>query len=158
MTRPPKDHVSRRTALTGAATLGVGVPLLAACGADEQTATDTSSSSPSSAATSGSTTSESASGAATGLATTSDIAVGGGEIFTDEKVVVVQPTAGDFKAFSAVCTHQGCLVGSVTSQGIVCPCHNSVFSVEDGSPTSGPASEPLESVEVTVVGDQITLA
>ena len=160
--RRTTDHLSRRTALTGVATVGVGVPFLVACGADEETASDPSSatgSSPSADSSGSPTPSDTGSSAAAGgLASTSDIEVGGGEIFADEEVVVVQPTAGEFKAYSAVCTHQGCLVASISSEGIVCPCHNSVFSLDDGAPTSGPASEPLEEVQLTVTGDQISLA
>ena len=74
------------------------------------------------------------------------------------KVVVTQPTEGDFKAFTAVCTHQGCLVETSTEGDIPCPCHSSKFSLEDGSPVSGPASAPLAPVEITVDGDSIALA
>ncbi|MFI7702791.1 Rieske 2Fe-2S domain-containing protein [Nonomuraea sp. NPDC049480] len=92
------------------------------------------------------------------LANTSDIPEGGGKIFESQKIVVVQPTAGDFKAFSAVCTHAGCTVGSVQNKTINCPCHGSKFSIEDGSPTAGPASDPLEEKKITVDGDSIRLA
>jgi Rieske Fe-S protein len=92
------------------------------------------------------------------LGSTSDIEVGGGTIFADAGVVVTQPTAGDFKAFDATCTHQGCQVGDVSDGTIHCPCHNSRFSIVDGSPQSGPATSPLKEVAVTVEGDQIKLA
>ena len=52
-----------------------------------------------------------------------DIPVGGGKVFDALKVVVTQPTAGDYKAFSAVCTHQGCTVNGVSNGVITCPCH-----------------------------------
>src|SRR5215472_12634585 len=52
-----------------------------------------------------------------------DIPVGGGAIFADQDVVVTQPVAGQFKAFSATCTHQACLVASVAQGKIICPCH-----------------------------------
>ena len=89
---------------------------------------------------------------------TSDVPVGGGTILTDQKVVVTQPTAGEFKAFTAVCTHQGCLVASVADGVITCPCHGSTFSAADGAVISGPAPSPLAAVPVTVSGTQITIA
>jgi Rieske Fe-S protein len=88
---------------------------------------------------------------------TADIPVGGGQIRTDQKVVVTQPTAGSFKAFTAVCTHRGCLVASIADGMIVCPCHGSRFSISDGSVTGGPAPAPLAPAAITVSGDTITL-
>src|SRR5690349_15478085 len=41
---------------------------------------------------------------------TTDVPVGGGVIVDERNVVVTQPTAGQFKAFTAICTHQGCTV------------------------------------------------
>jgi nitrite reductase/ring-hydroxylating ferredoxin subunit len=76
-------------------------------------------------------------------------------VFTDAKVVVTQPTAGQFKGFSAICTHQGNPVGSVEGGQIVCPFHNSHFSIADGSPVSGPAQTALPSVSVAVRGSNI---
>ncbi|MFI7107997.1 Rieske (2Fe-2S) protein [Nonomuraea sp. NPDC050227] len=92
------------------------------------------------------------------LAKTADIPVGGGTIFKDQKIVVTQPTAGEFKAFSAICTHKGCPVGSVADGAIVCPCHGSKFNIADGSVTNGPADKPLAAQQIKVEGDQITLA
>jgi Rieske Fe-S protein len=92
------------------------------------------------------------------LAATSDIPVGGGTVFADDDVVVTQPTAGEFKAFSATCTHQGCKVNAVTNGQIACPCHGSRFSVADGSVVAGPAKKPLPAKSVTVDGDSIVLA
>ena len=69
-----------------------------------------------------------------GLTSTSDIEVGGGAIFADDEVVITQPSEGEFKAFSAVCTHQGCLVSSVSDGTINCDCHGSKFSIETGEP------------------------
>jgi Rieske Fe-S protein len=155
--------LSRRHALSGAAVVGVGVPFLAACGAGEaSTATDSPSTPASSAAgtTAPSDPATSAEGtpAASGLTTTADIPVGGGKIFADEEVVIVQPTEGEFLAWSNICTHQGCAVSSVEDGVIVCNCHNSTFSIEDGSPQSGPASSPLDEIALTVDGDSISLA
>lgn len=92
------------------------------------------------------------------LASTSDIPEGGGKIFSGAGVVVTQPTAGTFKAFSSTCTHQGCAVGSVADGVIVCPCHNSHFSVTDGSVKQGPATEALPAKKITVSGKSIKLA
>ena len=89
---------------------------------------------------------------------TADVPVGGGKILADAKVVVTQPTAGTYKAFTAICTHQGCTVASVANGTISCACHGSAFSATDGSVTNGPASSPLAAVPVTVAGDTITLA
>ncbi|MFG2331810.1 Rieske (2Fe-2S) protein [Streptomyces sp. NPDC048604] len=91
------------------------------------------------------------------LAKTSDIPVGGGTVFAERKVVVTQPTAGEFKAFSAICTHQGCTVNKVANGTIDCPCHGSKFRIADGSVAAGPAPRPLPAEQITVEGDQITL-
>jgi Rieske Fe-S protein len=92
------------------------------------------------------------------LAKTSDIPVGGGKIFADEKVVVTQPEKDDFKAFSAVCTHRGCTVGSVSDGIIHCPCHKSEFHITDGSVAKGPATQPLPTEQIKVRGNSIRLA
>ncbi|MEO3870685.1 Rieske (2Fe-2S) protein [Nonomuraea sp. B12E4] len=92
------------------------------------------------------------------LADTADIPSGGGKVFEGQKIVVTQPTDGEFKAFTAICTHQGCTVASVSNGTINCPCHGSKFSIEDGSVANGPASEPLEEKKITVDGDKIRLA
>ena len=66
-----------------------------------------------------------------------DIPVGGGKVFDALKVVVTQPTAGDFKAFSAICTHQGCTVNGVSNGVITCPCHGSTFDIATGAVDAG---------------------
>ncbi|WP_232320173.1 ubiquinol-cytochrome c reductase iron-sulfur subunit [Herbidospora daliensis] len=91
------------------------------------------------------------------LAKTSDIPVEGGTVFPDQKVVVVQPAKGEFRAFSAVCTHQGCTIADVSSGMINCPCHGSMFWL-DGKVMGGPATKPLPEVKIKVDGDTITLA
>jgi Rieske Fe-S protein len=141
--------INRRRALSGSAAVALGVPVLAACGGgDDATATDSSSPD------------ASAGGAGSGeaLASAADVPVGGCFVVAAAKVVLTQPAKGDFKAFSAVCTHQGCAVESSTEGDIPCPCHGSTFSLEDGSPLSGPASAALAPVEITVDGDSITRA
>ena len=91
------------------------------------------------------------------LASTSDIPVGGGKIFADIQAVVTQPTAGKFKAFSSICTHQSCPVASVTDT-INCDCHGSKFSIADGSVVAPPATQPLPAKTVTVEGDSLTVS
>jgi Rieske Fe-S protein len=130
---------TRRTILlaTGAATLAVG------CGEYGNENSDSGSSSVQ---------------AGTELAKTSEIPVGGGKIFKDEKVVVTQPTKGEFKAFSDICTHQGCQVTSVSGGTINCPCHGSKFHITDGSVANPPADKPLPEKQIRVTGDSIELA
>jgi Rieske Fe-S protein len=143
--------INRRRALAGSAAVAVGVPILAACGEDSAATGSGSGGSGGSPSASGGTVGET-------LATASDVPVGGCFVVSGAKVVVTQPSEGDFKAFTAVCTHQGCLVETSSEGDIPCPCHGSTFSLEDGSPISGPASAPLAAVDITVDGDTITRA
>ncbi|HET9648278.1 MAG TPA: Rieske (2Fe-2S) protein [Microlunatus sp.] len=85
-----------------------------------------------------------------------EIPVGGGRVFNPQRVVVTQPTAGNFLAFSAVCTHQGCTVAQVTAT-IDCPCHGSRFAITDGSVVNGPSTEALPGVPIHRQGDQLTV-
>lgn len=142
----PGRETTRRAALAGAGFAGLAATL-AACGGSRGS---------SSGGTSGS--GQAGSGGSAALASTSEIPVGGGKVFSAEKVVVTQPTAGEFKAFSAVCTHMQCLVDQVASGTIDCPCHGSEFSVKNGSVVSGPAPSPLPAQAIKVTGGKITLA
>lgn len=85
-----------------------------------------------------------------------DVPVGGAQVFDAAGVVVTQPTAGSFSAFSTICPHQGCAV-SVEGASIVCPCHRSTFAL-DGSVTRGPAQAPLRPRAVTLQDGEIRLA
>ena len=96
--------------------------------------------------------------AASALAATSQIPVGGGKIFPGPKVVVTQPAAGEFKAFSAVCTHMGCVVSQVSGGTIDCPCHGSQYSITTGDVVAGPAPNPLPAKQIKVSGDSVFLA
>ncbi|MES5823956.1 Rieske (2Fe-2S) protein [Streptomyces sp. RG80] len=132
----PTSTPSRRTVVAAVGAAGLAITLNA-CGSDDG----------SSSASSG-----------TALAKTSDIPEGGGKIFKDAGVVVTQPTAGQFKAFSSKCTHQGCAVTGISDGVITCPCHKSEFSVSDGSVQKGPATQPLPEEKITVSGESISLA
>lgn len=70
-------------------------------------------------------------------------------------VIVSQPSSGEYKAFSTVCTHQGCQVQVQDSNRIVCPCHGSEYAVADGSVVHGPAEEALTSYPVQEKGGKI---
>lgn len=99
-----------------------------------------------------------ASGGAPALAAVADVPVGGGVVLAAQQLVVTQPQAGTFKAFSAVCTHQGCAVNEVAGGTINCPCHGSKFAITDGAPTKGPAKKPLAETAVTVQGTSVVRA
>ena len=96
--------------------------------------------------------------AGTELGAAADVPVGGGKVFADKQVVVTQPAAGSFAAFSAICTHQGCTVDTVADGTINCPCHGSKFAIADGAVANGPASKSLEKKPITVANGKITLA
>jgi Rieske Fe-S protein len=152
------DKISRRAIGGLAAAAGVGVPLLAACSSnDPATANDPSGGSPSSAPSSPAGSSSSGVAGGEALTKTSDIDVGGGTIFSEQEVVVTPPASGEFKCFTAVCSHQGCIVSDVSDGTINCACHGSQFSIEDGSVVTGPATFPLAEEQITVAGDEIML-
>jgi Rieske Fe-S protein len=134
---------TRRVVLGLAASVGAA-GVVAACGGGEEAAGPAASSSPP------------AGGEA--LTSTADVPVGSGVILADAKVVVTQPTAGTFKAFSSTCTHNHCQLSGFTGGRITCPCHGSTFSITDGSPNGGPAPSPLPEVAIKVVGDGVVRA
>jgi Rieske Fe-S protein len=136
----PPANPTRRAVLGGAVTVGA-VGVLAACGG-AGTSDSAGSSTP-------------AGGQA--LTSAADVPVGGGVIIADAKVVVTQPKAGTFKAFSSTCTHQGCQVTGISGGRITCPCHLSSFSIADGSP-KGLAPSPLPEVAIKVEGDEVVRA
>jgi Rieske Fe-S protein len=146
-------EMTRRVLLRGAAVTGVAAPLLTACASDNG-------GSGSGAGDSGSGGSKSGSGSASAKAevAVSDVPVDGGTILADKQVVVTQPAKDDFKAFSAVCTHQGCTVQTITDGRITCPCHGSQFSIEDGSVVQGPATQPLPAFKASVQGGTVTVS
>lgn len=138
----PQTGVSRRTVVE--ACLVAGAVTLSGC-----TVYDTSVDAPAPAK------SGKPAGSGGPIAAAADVPVGGGLVVKDQKLVVTQPTKGDFKGFSAVCTHAGCVVGDVADGTINCGCHGSKFSIADGSVVAGPAKAPLGDAPVTVDGTNI---
>ncbi|MEU0074395.1 Rieske (2Fe-2S) protein [Streptomyces sp. NPDC006332] len=150
----PVPAPSRRTVVASLGAAGLAVALTA-CGSD-----DDASGSPTEqgAAGTGGTAADPGAGGGTALAKTADIPEGGGKVFSDEKVVVSQPKAGDYKAFSTICTHRKCPMTDLKGDVLSCSCHGSQFSVTDGSVKKGPATEPLAAKQISVDGDSIKLA
>jgi Rieske Fe-S protein len=133
------DFFTRRGLLAGVGLAGLA-GAITACGAG--------SSSPASG---------SASGGSGALGSTAEVPAGGGKVFAADQVVVTQPTAGEFKAFSAVCTHMGCIVNQVSDGTIDCPCHGSQYSITTGDVLAGPAPKPLPAKRIRVSGGSIFL-
>lgn len=134
MPHGPTPELGRRAVVVGAA-LGAGLTV-AGCSVAAPAATPTPTTGP--------------------LGPTADVPVGSATIFAGQGVVVTQPDAGSFSAFSVACPHQGCAVGAVEGAEIICPCHGSRFGL-DGAVLTGPATAGLTSVPVTVSGDELTL-
>ncbi|MEE4597705.1 Rieske (2Fe-2S) protein [Streptomyces sp. DSM 41524] len=161
----PGQGTTRRAVVTAAGAAGLAATL-AACGKDDggsgggaDSAQDAGGAQPSqSASQSAEGGGQSGGGDGMELAKTSQIPEGGGMVFKDHKVVVTQPKAGDFKAFSSICTHQGCSVGDVSGGTINCPCHQSKFDITDGSVKGGPAQKPLPGAQIKVQGSSIWMA
>ncbi|MFN8126769.1 MAG: Rieske (2Fe-2S) protein [Candidatus Nanopelagicales bacterium] len=145
MSDSTSEPIDRRTVLSVAGAVGAA-GVLAACssGGSSSSAPSPGSSQKPDAGTGGQT-----------IATKSEVPVGGGVVVADKMVVVTQPKAGQFKAFTSTCPHQGCTVSSVTDDVILCPCHGSEFSAESGDVLRGPAMTGLTPVAITVEGDSI---
>jgi Rieske Fe-S protein len=131
--------LTRRGMLTGATAVGVGVGVAATLGAcaDEGPSQQPSASEPV-------------------TVPRASVPVGGATI--SSQVIVAQPTEGEFVAFSAVCTHEHCLISRVEADTVVCTCHGSAFSSIDGAVVRGPAQRPLDARSVTSDGVNLTVA
>lgn len=134
------DGISRRIVFSGLGAIGVAAALAGCGGGDSDEGSDPSVES----------------GAE--LVATSEVPVGGGIVLTDEKILVTQPTEGDFKAFTAVCTHQSLLVTSVADGTIKCDNHGSSYSAETGEVAGGPAPSALATVAIEVKDGKILAA
>ncbi|MBB4893001.1 Rieske Fe-S protein [Streptomyces olivoverticillatus] len=83
------------------------------------------------------------------------IPAGGAKLFREQRVVVCRSAQGEYKAFSAVCTHAGCVVDKIEDGKISCPCHGSKFDAATGKVLQGPAGAPLPSVPVKADGGKL---
>lgn len=152
-----RRSVLKAVTLGGVAVVGIGV---AGCG----TSTDDASAGPigtdpaPSVQGSASTTPAETPSKPDPLTAADEVPVAGGVVLKADEIVVTQPETGTFKAFTAVCTHSGCLVNSVADGVISCPCHGSQFSIDDGSVVAGPAPTPLAEVDVQLKGGNVVRA
>jgi cytochrome b6-f complex iron-sulfur subunit len=63
----------------------------------------------------------------------------------------------DINVYSTRCTHLGCKVKPSGDGRLICPCHGSVFSTENGSAVSGPAQKPLEILDYVIEEEYLTI-
>ncbi|HWG28258.1 Rieske (2Fe-2S) protein [Actinospica sp.] len=147
-TSADRRTVLRATAL-GVAVAGVGVTA-AACSSSNSQPQGSAAQTASVAGATG------AAGGGTATVAASKVPVDSGFIDQTNRVVVTQPSSGEFKAFTAVCTHAQCTVSTISNNVIQCPCHGSQYSAKDGSVIQGPAPSPLTSKTVSVSGSTIT--
>ena len=151
--------LARRTVLVTGGAIGAAAALAACGGSGDSAASSSAGSSGASPApeSSGAGGSSPAAPAGEVLGPVDQVTVGSGVVYDGPKVVVTQPAEGDIRGFTAVCPHQGCLVSEVTNNEILCPCHGSLFSAQDGAVITGPATTGLAPVDVSVVDNQVVL-
>lgn len=97
-------------------------------------------------------------GAPVEVAEEKDLPVGQGKVvqYRDRSAIVIHTKEG-MVAFSAVCTHLGCIVKwKADKQEIECPCHGAVFDTK-GNVVSGPPPKPLPPLKVEVKNGKIYL-
>jgi Rieske Fe-S protein len=160
---------TRRTVLRAAgvvALAGAGVAPLTGCAAEstsgapsttptEPATSEPASSSPTAEATPAKPSASKAQAPKGPSVATSKVPVGGGVILADADYVVTQPSKGSYKAFSKICTHQGCPVAEVRDGVIHCNCHGSEYSIKDGSVTKPPAPKPLAEAKTKVFEGEV---
>ena len=130
--------MSRRAVIAGVGLVAAG----AACGRVPEAPVDPATPSP---------------GTGRPVGRTDEVPVGGGTIFPDARVVVTQPTPGEFHGFGIVCTHDSCELTSVSDGTINCPCHGSRYAITDGSVVRGPARTGLRVENIAVDGGRIVV-
>ncbi|MCD9142265.1 Rieske (2Fe-2S) protein [Streptomyces albireticuli] len=138
MTSPSGPLSSRRTVLRGAALAGAaGLGATACTGGKETPKAPVTPTAP------------------VDLGAPEEVPVGGARLYREERLLVSRSAQGEFKAFSAVCTHAGCVMTKVQSGEASCPCHGSKFDVNTGKVLRGPADAPLPDVPVKVAGGKL---
>jgi Rieske Fe-S protein len=146
--QPAAPQASRRALLTGTSIAVVaaaaGATWYATVGPSPRAGAPGSYQQPSSAA-----------GTPTALAQIAQIPEGGGVVLDAQSVVLTRETGDEVHGFSAICTHQGCLVSAVADGKITCPCHGSTFDANTGAVLGGPAPSPLATVPVKVVNGTV---
>src|SRR5215212_3268792 len=96
----------------------------------------------------------------TAIASESEVAPGSALKFEDSgnPAFLVHLDNGEFVAYSAICTHQGCTV-AYEDGNLACPCHGSVFDPANGaSVVAGPAQSPLPEIPVKAEGGEVVRA
>ncbi len=156
-----EERISRRRFIRLGTALGVGAAgasVLAACGGGESGSGGSGGNARSSSSkSSGGASSEAKTSGGKPIAEASKVAPGSAVNFKDsgQPAVLVHLQSGDFVAYSAVCTHQGCTVAYNNGQ-LACPCHGSVFDPAHGAAVvNGPAQRPLPQIPVAVRGGEV---
>lgn len=83
-----------------------------------------------------------------------DVPVGSAVIV--DNVIIAQPSAGNYVAYSTLCPHEGARITKVEGGEVRCMKHGSTFAIEDGAVLTGPAEKPLQPVAVTNNGGTLT--
>lgn len=78
------------------------------------------------------------------------VAAGTAKLYRNDRVLVYSPSQGDYRCFSAVCTHEGCVLETIVKTTAQCACHGSQFDATTGKVIQGPATKPLPAVPVRV--------
>lgn len=91
------------------------------------------------------------------LGKVADFPPGTGQIFKfgSQPGILVRTEAGEFRAFSAVCTHLNCTVQYKSDWKLIwCACHNGKYDL-NGVNASGPPPRPLQPFKVIVQADEV---
>ncbi|MFI1967604.1 FeS-binding protein [Streptomyces cinnamoneus] len=137
MSSPTASSASRRTVLRGAALAGVAGLGASACSGGAGAKGPAVPTAP------------------VDLGAAGEVPVGGARLYREQRLIVAQPVEGQYKAFSAVCTHAGCVVDKIEDGKVNCPCHGSKFDAQTGKVLQGPAGAPLPSVPVKADGGKL---